>query len=74
MHIGNSSDHVNYTLNGSDLAYVNQEKNLRIIIRNDLRPENHIFEVVKTANKLTGFIGRAFEYKPEKSYSRFLTL
>ncbi len=66
MHIGNSNDHVNYSLDGSDFAKVNQEKSLGIIISNDLKPENHIFEVVKTANKVTGFTGRAFEYKSEK--------
>ncbi len=65
-HIGSSNDHVNYTLNGPDLARVNQEKGLGIIISNDLKSEKHISEVVKTANKLTGFIGRAFEYKSGK--------
>ncbi len=62
-HIGNSNDHVNYTLNGFDLSKVNQEKDLGIIISRSLKPEKHISKVVKTANKLTGFIGRAFEYK-----------
>ncbi len=71
MHIGNSNDHVNYTLNGSDLVKVNQEKYLGIIINNDNKPEKHISEAVKTANKLIGFIGRAFKYKSQKSYSRF---
>ncbi len=66
MHIGNSNDHVNYTLNWSDLAKENQEKDLRIIISNDLKPEMHISEAVKIANKLTGSVGRAFEYKLEK--------
>ncbi len=63
---GNSNDHVNYTWNGSDFAKVNQEKDLWIIISNDLKPEKHISEVVNTANKLTGFIGRAFESNAEK--------
>ncbi len=36
MHIESSNDHVNHTLNGSDLAKVNQEKDLGIIISNDL--------------------------------------
>ncbi len=69
MHIGNSNDYVNYTLNGSDLTKVNQEKDLEIIISNDLKPEKHISEAVKAVNKLTGFIRRVFEYKSEKSHS-----
>ncbi len=66
MYKGNSNDHVNYTWNGSAFAKVNQEKDLWIIISNDLKPKKHISEVVNTANKLTGFIGRAFEYNAEK--------
>lgn len=66
MHIGNSNDQANYILNGSNLTKVNQEKDLGITISSDLKPEKHISEVVKTANKLTGFIGRAFDYKSEK--------
>ncbi len=69
MHTGSSNDHVNYTLNESDLAKVNQEKDLVIIISNDLKPEKkHIFEVVKTANKISGIIGRTFEYKSEDMF------
>ncbi len=76
MYIGNSDDYVYYALNGSHLAKVNQEKDLKIIISNNLKPEKHISETVKIANKLTGFIGRAFAYKSEKekAYLRFLTL
>ncbi len=66
MHIGNNIDHINYTLNGSALAKVNQEKDLRIIISNDLKLEKYISEVLKTVYKLTGFIGRAFEYRSKK--------
>ncbi len=65
MHIGNINDHVNYTLRGSDFSKIKQEKDLVIIIRNDLKPKKHISKVVKTAKKLTDLIGRAFEYKSE---------
>ncbi len=36
---------------------------------NGLKPCQQCSEVVKTANKLIGFIGRTFEYKYEKTYS-----
>ncbi len=65
MHIGNSNYHVNYTLSGSDLAKVSQEKDLWIIISNDVKLKKYISEVVKTAKKLTSFMGRAFEHKSE---------
>ena len=66
LHLGSNNDHAKYSLNGSELCKANHEKDLGIIISNDLKPGKHISEVVKTANKITGFIGRAFEYKSEK--------
>ena len=66
LHIGSNNNQAMYSLNGSDLCKVNHEKDLGIIISNDLKPGKHVSEVVKTANKITGFIGRAFEYKSEK--------
>lgn len=67
--INSNNDHVNYNLKGSDLTKINQEKDLGIIICNYLIPEKHIFEIVETVNKLTGFMGGAFDYKSGKSYT-----
>ena len=58
LHIGSNNNQAMYSLNGSDLCKVNHEKDLGIIISNDLKPGKHVSEVVKTANKITGFIGR----------------
>ena len=66
LHIGSNNDRTNYSLNGSELCKANHEKDLGIIISNNLKPGKHVSEVVKTANKITGFIGRAFDYKSEK--------
>ena len=43
-----------------------QARGYRVIISSDLKPSTHCKEVVKTANKIVGFIGRTFEYKSEK--------
>ena len=53
-------------MNGKLLFAVNEENDLRITITNDLKHCQHCSEVVKTANRLVGFIGRTFENKPEK--------
>ncbi len=42
------------------------KKKLGVIICNDLKPGKYCMEVVKTANKSVGFIGRTFEFKSEK--------
>lgn len=66
LHVGNNNDQTNYSMNDTELVKVCQEKDLGVIISNDLKPSKHCTEVVKTANKLVGFIGRTFEYKSEK--------
>ena len=65
LHIGSSNDRVQYEMNGQILEAVNKEKDLGVMISSDLKPSQHCSEVVKTANKLVGFIGRAFENKSE---------
>ena len=66
MHIGSNNNRTNYSMNGTEIPKVSKEKDLGVTISNDLKPTNHCSDVVKTANKLTGFIGRTFEFKSEK--------
>ena len=53
-------------MNGTKPSKVSHEKDLEVTISNDLKPCKHCSDVVKTANKLVGFIRRTFEYKSEK--------
>ncbi len=69
MHVGISNDNVEYLMKGVELSVTNTEKDLRVMISNDLTPSNQCSKVVKTANKPVAFIGRAFEHKSKKSYS-----
>ena len=66
LHIGSNNDQVDYSMNGSELSKADQEGDLGVIISKDLKPTLQCKEVIKTANKLIGFIGRAFEHKSEK--------
>ena len=66
LHIGSNNNHTSYSMNNTEITKVNEEKDLGVIICNDLKPGKHCTEVVKTANKLVGFIGRTFEFKSEK--------
>ena len=66
LHIGNRNVQANYTMNGKQLAKVEQEKDLGVVISSDLKPSKQCSEVVKTANKLIGFIGRSFEFRTEE--------
>ncbi len=66
LHVGSNNDRINYSMNGVQLSEVDQEKDLGVIISNDLKPNLQCKEVIRKANKLIGFIGRTFEYKSEK--------
>ncbi len=66
MHIGINNDKVKYLMNGVELSVTNTEADLGVMISLDLKPSNQCSKVVKTANKLVGFIGRTFEHKSEK--------
>ena len=49
-----------------DFHKVSHDKDLGVTISNDLKPIKHCSDIVKTANKLVGSIGRTFEYKSDK--------
>ncbi len=49
-------------MNGVQLSKVDQEKDLGVIISNDLKSNLQCKEVIKKPNKLIEFIGRTFEY------------
>ncbi len=72
LHVGANNDRVNYSVNGVQLSEVDQEKGLEIIISNDLKPNLQYKEAIKKANKLIGFTGRTFKYKPEKSSALYV--
>ena len=65
LNIGSYNDKFSYSMNNTLLDNVNQEKDLGIIISSDLKPNRQCTEAIKKANKLVGFIGRAFEFKSE---------
>ncbi len=66
MHIDINNDNVKYLMNAVELSVTTTETDLGVMISDDLKPCNQCSKVVKTANKLVGFIGRTFEHKSEK--------
>ncbi len=69
MHNVINNDNVGYLMNGVKVSVTNTEKDLGVMPSDDLKPSNECLKVVKTRNKLVGFIGRPFEHKSEKTYS-----
>ncbi len=68
MTINSFSSHIHTRLNSLFVMPImtNTEKDLGFMISGDLKPSNQCSKVVKTANKLVGFIGRTFKHKSEK--------
>ncbi len=66
MHIDINTDNVEYLMNGVKLRVTSTEKDLLVMISDDLKPNNQCSKDVKTTNKLVGLIGRTFEHKSEK--------
>ena len=67
LNVGSKNEKFSYMMNDERLDNVNKEKDLGIIISDDLKPSQQCSEAVKKANKLVGFIGRAFEFKSENN-------
>jgi len=63
MHLGINNNKANYELNGKTLEEVIEERDLGVIIQNDLKCTKQCLKVVSTANKVLGMIKRSFSIR-----------
>ena len=63
MHIGKNNTKYDYTLFGQNLTKVTSERDLGVIISNDLKPTKHCISASEKANKILGLIARSFDFK-----------
>jgi hypothetical protein len=63
MHMGCHNANFNYTMAGDNLAAVNQQKDLGILISDDLKWNAQVQNSYNAAIKQLGFIARNFTYK-----------
>ena len=49
-----------YSLNGTYLSEVNTQRDLGVLVSNDLSPRTHIVDIVKKANQRIGMVRRCF--------------
>ena len=71
LHVGRNNIKHNYIMRDEILKSVTEERDLGVIISEDLKCSKHCLEIVKKANKVLGLIGRLFEFKTKQG---FLTL
>ena len=60
MHIGHKNKNEKYELLGKEVESVQQEKDLGVVITDDLKSSNQCIEAVKKAQKVLGYIKRQF--------------
>ena len=60
MHLGYNNPHVDYFMDATQMQEVHEEKDLGVIVSDDLKRDKQCVTVVKKANKLLGMIKRNF--------------
>ena len=63
MHIGNNNIKAKYEMNSKFLEEVTEERDLGVIMQNDLKCSSQCIEAVKTANRVLGMIKRTFSVR-----------
>ena len=73
MHIGQNNVKYNYKFHGSNFIKVIEEKDLSVIITNDLKCAAQCSVASRKVNAVLGFIARNFDYKTPKVITRLYT-
>ena len=63
MHFGYNNPNNIVLIGGHILETVDEEKDLGVIIRKDLKASSQCVKIVKTANQILGMITRTFNFK-----------
>ena len=62
MHIGHRNDRTNYTIYGNTLLKTEVEKDLGILVADNLKASSHVAAIAAKANSRIGIIKRNFEF------------
>jgi len=63
MHFGRNNRQLNYTLDSKMLQKVHEEKDLGIVVLDDLKASLQCTQVYNKANRMLGIINRCIVYK-----------
>ena len=73
MHIGYNNVKQNYKLQGQNLVTVEEEKDLGVVVKSDLKSSSQCLAASRKANTILGFIARNFECKTPDVITRLYT-
>ena len=63
LHFGKHNMNADYSMDGKALQVVTEERDLGVIVQNDLKVSQQCVKAVKTANQILGMISRTFVYR-----------
>ena len=63
MHFGKNNPKRKYYMNNNEIKETTEEKDLGVIISNDLKSKKHVNILLSKANRLVGFIKRTLDHK-----------
>lgn len=67
LHVGTANQAENYSLLGLDLSSVNQERDLGVVIKADLKSSAQCIAAEQKAQKILGYIKRVFRYRNKRT-------
>jgi ribonucleases P/MRP protein subunit RPP40 len=70
MHVGRGNPNHEYNMNGTKLATTQEERDVGVIIRENLKPAAQCKKVAQTASSVFGQIHRSFHYRDRHTYVR----
>ena len=70
MHIGRSNPKLPYVMAGQQMKVTEVEKDLGVLISNDMKPRQHCAKAAKSANGTLGQIARAFQYRNKQMLAK----
>ena len=77
LHTGRNNNKFMYSMNGLPLEEIQQERDIGVVISNDLKPSKQCAEAARRASVVLGQVSRAFMYRDRitflKLYTQFIT-
>ena len=68
LHMGKQNQKFKYQLGGEDLEAVSFEKDVGILVSNDLKPSLHCARAATKANQVLGQISRGVSYRDKNTF------
>ena len=74
LHYGLKNPNHKYRMNGVPLAAVEQEKDIGVILSNNMKPSIHCAEIAKKANRILGMLARGVTYRKKSVFLNLYVL